>query len=134
MDLLLSIILISLALLSSSKSTQIISFLGVIIDSTFLSSSLKTLLIISSSSFSIVPSSLPSSINNSISSSVTIDSDLLFIPMVHKTKSVDLARTALIGLQTFESTDMLLANFKETFSGLFRAITFGTISPITKVK
>ena len=103
-------------------------------DSTFLSSNLKTLLMISSSSFSIVPSSLPSSINNSISSSVTIDSDVLFIPTVHKTKSVDLARTTLIGLQTFESMAILLANFKETFSGLFRAITFGTISPITKVR
>ena len=111
-----------------------ISFLGVIMLSTFKSSSLKTLLIMSSSSFSIVPSSLPSLIINSISSSVTASSFLFSILITHKRKLLDFARMKLTGFDTFSRITMLLATLIATFSGLFNAITLGTISPTTNVR
>ena len=92
-DLLLSIIFTLLSSLGSSKSIHMISFLGVMIDSTFWSSSLNTLLMMFSSSCSMVPSSIPSLIINSISSSVTISSFLFSILISHKRKLLDFART-----------------------------------------
>ena len=134
MDLLLSMILTLLTSLSSSKSIQIISLRGVMILSTFWSSSLNTLLIMSSSSCSIVPSSLPSSIINLISSSVTTSSFLFSILSNHKRKLLDLARMKLTGFEIFSRTTMLLATLRAILSGSFKAITLGTISPMTKVR
>ena len=133
-DLLLSMIFILLISLSSSRSIQIISFLGVIMLSTFWSSSLKTLLMMSSSSFSMVPSSLPSLIISSISSSVTTSSLLSSILISHKRKRLDLAKMKLTGFETFSRTTILFATFRAILSGSFNAMTFGTISPITSVR
>ena len=129
MDLLLSMILTLLISLESSKSIQIISLRGVMMDSTFWSSSLKTLLMISSSSCSMVPSSLPSLIINSISSSVTVSSFLFSILINHKRKLLDFARIKLTGFDILERITILFATLRETLSGLFKAITLGTIPP-----
>ena len=134
MDLLLSMILTLLTSLSSSRSIQIISLRGVMMLSTFWSSSLNTLLMMSSSSCSIVPSSLPSLIISSISSSVTMSSSLFSILISHKRKLLDFASTKLTGFEIFERTTMLLATLSEILSGSFNAMTLGTISPITKVR
>ena len=133
-DLLLSIIFTLLMSLSSSKSIHMISLRGVMILSTFWSSSLKTLLMMSSSSCSIVPSSLPSLIINSISSSVTTSSFLFSILSTHKRKLLDFARMKLTGFETFSRMTMLFATFRDILSGSFNAITLGTISPTTNVK
>ena len=120
--------------LSSSRSIHMISLRGVMMVSTFWSSSLKTLLMMSSSSCSMVPSSLPSLIINSISSSVTRSSSLFSILINHKRKLLDFARIKLTGFEILERITILLATLSEILSGSFKAITLGTISPITNVR